>query len=270
MVQLGSFGEEQNARRLADRVATFGLTAHVFPSTSNGSSVFRVRVGPTSSRQSAAAVAAFLSANGFDQPWVLNEPGQVVVYAAEPSPAPANIQTIAPTSPGVSPALEPAVSPTETVVEIGTKSVTIGRGNTPVIDGQLDEADWERATLVDDFHQLIPSLEKKCLEQGVEIKNNTSVKKIITAHNKATGVLLESGETIEGSIIISNADPKTTYFKLLGTEPLDTDFIRRAKNFRAKGNVAKFTITLDEKPIIKNIDKEESLSLQSSLNNKNK
>ena len=107
-----------------------------------------------------------------------------------------------------------------------------------------------------DFHQLIPSLEKKCLEQGVEIKNNTSVKKIITAHNKATGVLLESGETIEGSIIISNADPKTTYFKLLGTEPLDTDFIRRAKNFRAKGNVAKFTITLDEKPIIKNIDKD--------------
>ena len=47
MVQLGSFGEEQNARRLADRVATFGLTAHVFPSTSNGSSVFRVRLGPT-------------------------------------------------------------------------------------------------------------------------------------------------------------------------------------------------------------------------------
>jgi len=107
-----------------------------------------------------------------------------------------------------------------------------------------------------DFHQLIPYLEKNCLGQGVEIKNNTSVKKIITNHNKATGVLLESGETIEGSIIISNADPKTTYFKLLGTEPLDTDFIRRAKNFRAKGNVAKFTITLDEKPIIKNIDKD--------------
>ena len=99
MVQLGSFGEEQNARRLADRVATFGLTAHVFPSTSNGSSVFRVRVGPTSSRQSAAAVAAFLSANGFDQPWVLNEPGQVVAHAAEPSLAPSSIQTIAPTSP---------------------------------------------------------------------------------------------------------------------------------------------------------------------------
>jgi len=155
MVQVGSFGEEQNARRLADRVATFGLTAHVFPSTSNGSSVFRVRVGPTSSRQSAAAVAAFLSANGFEQPWVLNEPGQVVVYAAEPSPAPANIQTATP-PPGASPALEPAVSPTETVVEIGTKSATIGRGDAPVIDGQLDEADWERATLIDDFHQYMP------------------------------------------------------------------------------------------------------------------
>ena len=37
-----------------------------------------------------------------------------------------------------------------------------------------------------DFHQLIPSLEKICHNQGVEIKNNASVKKIITTNNQAT------------------------------------------------------------------------------------
>ena len=63
---------------------------------------------------------------------------------------------------------------------------------------------------------------------------------------------------IEAGIIISNADPKTTYFDLLGTEPLDTDFIRRAKNIRTKGNIAKLTITLKENPIIQNIDKEKN------------
>ena len=107
-----------------------------------------------------------------------------------------------------------------------------------------------------DFHQLIPSLEKNCLHHGVEIKKNTSVKKITTANNQANGVILDNEEKFDAGIIISNADPKTTYFNLLGTEPLDTDFIRRAKNIRTKGNVAKLTITLKENPIIQNIDKE--------------
>jgi phytoene dehydrogenase-like protein len=107
-----------------------------------------------------------------------------------------------------------------------------------------------------DFHQLIPSLEKICHNQGVEIKNNASVKKIITTNNQASGVILDNEEKIDAGIIISNADPKTTYFSLLGTEPLDTDFIRRAKNIRTKGNIAKLTITLKENPIIRNIDKE--------------
>ena len=107
-----------------------------------------------------------------------------------------------------------------------------------------------------DFHQLIPSLEKICHNQGVEIKNSASVKKIITTNNQASGVILDNEEKIDARIIISNADPKTTYFNLLGTEPLDTDFIRRAKNIRTKGNIAKLSITLKENPIIRNIDKE--------------
>ena len=107
-----------------------------------------------------------------------------------------------------------------------------------------------------DFHQLIPSLEKICQNQGVEIKNNASVKKIITTNNQASGVILDNEEKIDAGIIISNADPKTTYFNLLGTEPLDTDFIRRAKNIRTKGNIAKLSITLKENPLIQNIDKE--------------
>jgi hypothetical protein len=44
----------------------------------------------------------------------------------------------------------------ETVVELVTKSVPIGRGTPPVIDGKLDEAEWEQATLINDFYQIIP------------------------------------------------------------------------------------------------------------------
>jgi len=65
MVQLGSFGEEENARRLADRVATFGFSARVSTFAASGRPMFRVRVGPESSRERAVAVASSLSAHGF-------------------------------------------------------------------------------------------------------------------------------------------------------------------------------------------------------------
>ena len=65
MVQLGSFGEEENARRLADRVTTFGFAPRVSTYTASGRPMFRVRVGPETSRERAAAVASSLSAHGF-------------------------------------------------------------------------------------------------------------------------------------------------------------------------------------------------------------
>lgn len=37
-----------------------------------------------------------------------------------------------------------------------TKSVTIGRGSAPVLDGRLEEPDWQTATLIDDLHQIEP------------------------------------------------------------------------------------------------------------------
>ena len=42
------------------------------------------------------------------------------------------------------------------ILELNTKSVSIERGAAPVIDGQLNEADWTQATLIDDFYQIIP------------------------------------------------------------------------------------------------------------------
>jgi len=68
MVQLGSFGEEQNARQLAERAETFGFTAHVSTFTTNGRPIFRVRIGPALSHEGAMAIAELLTANGFTQP----------------------------------------------------------------------------------------------------------------------------------------------------------------------------------------------------------
>ena len=64
VVQLGSFGEEENARRLADRVEALGYTANLSTYTASGRPMYRVRVGPESNRESAADIASSLIAQG--------------------------------------------------------------------------------------------------------------------------------------------------------------------------------------------------------------
>jgi DedD protein len=65
-VQLGSFGEEANARRLAQRVGTFGYKAEVSSYRSGGRTLYRVRVGPQATRAAAEAAASALRAHGVD------------------------------------------------------------------------------------------------------------------------------------------------------------------------------------------------------------
>jgi DedD protein len=64
VVQLGSFSEEANARRLAERVGTFGYKAAVSSIRSNGRTLYRVRVGPMATRGQADATASALAAHG--------------------------------------------------------------------------------------------------------------------------------------------------------------------------------------------------------------
>jgi DedD protein len=65
LVQLGSFSEEANARRLAERVSTFGYRANITSHRTSGRVMYRVRVGPESSRARAQAAASALGAHGF-------------------------------------------------------------------------------------------------------------------------------------------------------------------------------------------------------------
>ncbi len=63
-VQLGSFGDEGNARRLADRASTFGYKASVASYKASGKTMYRVRVGAYGTKGQAEATASALSAHG--------------------------------------------------------------------------------------------------------------------------------------------------------------------------------------------------------------
>ena len=98
---------------------------------------------------------------------------------------------------------------------------------------------------------LINSLENLLKEKKVDILLNTKVKNLEIINNKVSKVILEDDKEIFAETIISNLDPKSTFFNLIGAQKLETDQIRRVKNFRQKGNVANILITLENEPIIK-------------------
>jgi phytoene dehydrogenase-like protein len=75
---------------------------------------------------------------------------------------------------------------------------------------------------------------------------SSEVKQILVQDGRATGVELVSGEKMEARIVVSNADPKRTFLKLVGRDYLDDTFIRRVESLRAVGTSFKINIALSE------------------------
>jgi DedD protein len=65
-VQLGSFEDEANARRLAQRAVTYGHKAEVSSYKNGARTLYRVRVGPQATKAAADATASALRAHGVD------------------------------------------------------------------------------------------------------------------------------------------------------------------------------------------------------------
>lgn len=83
---------------------------------------------------------------------------------------------------------------------------------------------------------------------GAEILTESAVSRILIRDDRVQGVALSDGREIAATVVLSNADAKRTYFDLLGPEYLDTNFVRRLRNTRAKGTTAKLDLALDGLP----------------------
>ena len=83
---------------------------------------------------------------------------------------------------------------------------------------------------------------------GAALRTDAAVTRIVVEDDRAAGVELASGEVVRAGAVVSNADPKTTFLTLLGAEHLDTGFVRRIANIRARGRAAKLHLALDARP----------------------
>jgi phytoene dehydrogenase-like protein len=95
---------------------------------------------------------------------------------------------------------------------------------------------------------LCDALAKAAGAAGAVIRTGSAVARILVEADRACGVVLESGERIGAKQVISNADPKTTFLKLLGTAHLDAGFVRRVSHIRSRGLAAKIHLALNRLP----------------------
>lgn len=83
---------------------------------------------------------------------------------------------------------------------------------------------------------------------GVEVRTGARVASINLKADSAQGVTLTDGTTLTATTVVSNADPKTTFEKLVGFRNIEAGTTRRVSNIRMKGNAAKLHLALDALP----------------------
>lgn len=83
---------------------------------------------------------------------------------------------------------------------------------------------------------------------GADIRVETPVSHILVSHNEATGVVLQNGDYILGSTVLSSVDPRRTFLKLVGEDHLPSEFVDDIRRYKFRGSSGKVNLALDALP----------------------
>jgi phytoene dehydrogenase-like protein len=86
---------------------------------------------------------------------------------------------------------------------------------------------------------------------GATVKTGAPVSRILLSDGRANGVALSNGDELRARIVISSADPKVTFLKLIERSDLDSvdrDFREQVEKIRIEGCSLKINLALDTLP----------------------
>jgi len=83
---------------------------------------------------------------------------------------------------------------------------------------------------------------------GAEIRTSAPVAQIDVRDGRARGVVLEDGTEIRARIVLSNADPKRTFLKMVAASQLPNEFLHAIRGIKMEGPCAKVNLVLDAEP----------------------
>jgi len=91
---------------------------------------------------------------------------------------------------------------------------------------------------------------------GATIETEAPVERVLVVEGRARGVVLEDGRSFRAKVVISGADPKTTYLKLIGRDLLDPEIVEDVESFRTYSTAFKVNLALDGLPTYTAFDRE--------------
>jgi phytoene dehydrogenase-like protein len=84
--------------------------------------------------------------------------------------------------------------------------------------------------------------------RGADIRTASPVGGVLVERDRVAGVVLADGTELRAPLVLSSADPKTTFLHLVGPSELDTGFVRRVRHWRDRGAMARVHLALAELP----------------------
>jgi phytoene dehydrogenase-like protein len=92
------------------------------------------------------------------------------------------------------------------------------------------------------------AMAEACRDHGVELRTDAAVREVIVENGRAVGVVLANGETLRGSRVISNLNPKLLFTQLVDGGTLPNDFRERMEHYRCGSGVFRMNVALSELP----------------------
>jgi len=105
-------------------------------------------------------------------------------------------------------------------------------------------------------------LAKAASAAGARIRTNATVKRISVRNGAVSAVVLETGEEIGASAVVSNADPRRTFLEMVEATELDPGFLTKVRAYRTTGSVAKVNLALSGLPNFSAVKKAEELPVR--------
>lgn len=83
---------------------------------------------------------------------------------------------------------------------------------------------------------------------GVEIETDAGVREVIVEGDRATGVILDNGETVRAKYIASGVNPKLLYTRLVPSGALAPEFLERISRWRNGSGTFRMNVALSALP----------------------
>ncbi len=85
-------------------------------------------------------------------------------------------------------------------------------------------------------------------EHGAEIRCSSKVSRILVRSGRAVGVVLDNGDELRATVVVSTLHPRTAFLDQVGREHLPPDFVGDIEHWKTRSGVVKINLALGELP----------------------